>query len=179
MHDLLRPQIVVPNHGEFRHLAEHTRLVISKGMAGIVAANGSMVELSGNAPKVVEHLDVGRTYLDGSALIGAFDGIIRDRMKLALNGLVVVALIVDEDDEVLSDTWVQLRGLPETGAGGGDLAEMIEDGLAEMLPRLKAKTVDDDDKLEEAVRRVVRDVCVSEIGKKPEVTVLVSRLMAE
>jgi ribonuclease J len=179
MHDLLRPQIVVPNHGEYRHLAEHTRLAISKGMAGIVAANGSMVELSGNAPQVVEYIDVGRTYLDGSALIGAFDGIIRDRMKLALNGIVVVALIVDEDDEVLSDTWVQLRGLPETGAGGGVLAEMIEDELAEMLPRLKAKTVDDDGKLEEAVRRVARDVCVSEIGKKPEVTVLVSRLMAE
>jgi ribonuclease J len=179
MHDLLRPQIVVPNHGEYRHLAEHTRLALSKGMTGIVAANGSMVELSGNAPQVVEYHEVGRTYLDGSALIGAFDGVIRDRMKLALNGIVVVALIVDEEDEVLSDTWVALRGLPETGAGGADLAEMIEDELAEMLPRLKSNTVDDDDKLEDAVRRVARDVCVSEIGKKPEVTVLISRLMAE
>ncbi|MFW5655167.1 MAG: ribonuclease J [Roseicyclus sp.] len=179
MHDLLRPQIVVPNHGEYRHLAEHARLATSKGMTGIVAANGAMVELSGNAPQVVEYHEVGRTYLDGSALIGAFDGIIRDRMKLALNGIVVVALVVDEDDEVLSDTWVALRGLPETGAGGADLAEMIEDELAEMLPRLKANVVDDDDRLEEAVRRVARDVCVSEIGKKPEVTVLISRLMAE
>jgi ribonuclease J len=43
-------------------------------MTGIVAANGSMVELSGNAPQVVEYHEVGRTYLDGSALIGAFDG---------------------------------------------------------------------------------------------------------
>jgi ribonuclease J len=116
MHDLLRPQIVVPNHGEYRHLAEHTRLAMSKGMAGIVAANGSMVELSGNAPQVVEYYDVGKTYLDGSALIGAFDGIIRDRMKLALNGIVIVALIVDEEDEILEDSWVALRGLPETGA---------------------------------------------------------------
>jgi ribonuclease J len=60
MHDLLRPQIVVPNHGEYRHLAEHTRLALSKGMTGIVAANGSMVELSGNAPQVVEYHEVGR-----------------------------------------------------------------------------------------------------------------------
>jgi ribonuclease J len=179
MHDLLRPQIVVPNHGEYRHLAEHTRLAMSKGMAGIVAANGSMVELSGNAPQVVEYYDVGKTYLDGSALIGAFDGVIRDRMKLALNGIVIVALIVDEDDEILEDSWVALRGLPHTVGKGADLALMIEEELAQALPRLKAKTINDDDKLEEAVRRVARDVCVSEIGKKPEVTVLISRLMAE
>ncbi|MCU4654587.1 ribonuclease J [Roseibacterium sp. SDUM158016] len=179
LHDLLRPQIVVPNHGEYRHLAEHVRLALSKGMTGIVAANGSMVELSGNAPQVVEHIEVGKTYLDGSALIGAFDGVIRDRMKLALNGIVVVALIVDEEDEILEDAWVALRGLPEVGATGGDLAQMIEEELAQTLPRLPAKTIDDDDKLEDAVRRVVRETCMSEIGKKPEVTVLISRLMAE
>jgi ribonuclease J len=152
---------------------------MSKGMTGIVAANGSMVELSGNAPQVVEYHEVAKTYLDGSALIGAFDGIIRDRMKLALNGIVIVALIVDEEDEILEDSWVALRGLPEIGAQGGDLAEMIEEELAQTLPRLSAKTIEDDDKLEDAVKRVARDVCVSEIGKKPEVTVLVSRLMAE
>jgi len=179
MHDLLRPQVVVPNHGEYRHLAEHARLALSKGMTGFVAANGSMVDLSGNAPQVVEYVEVGKTYLDGSALIGAFDGVIRDRMKLALNGIVIVALIVDEEDEILEDAWVALRGLPETGAQGGDLAVMIEEELSAMLPRLGAKTIDDDDKLEEAVRRAARDVCVSEIGKKPEVSVLISRLMAE
>ena len=164
---------------EYRHLAEHARLALSKGMTGFVAANGSMVDLSGNAPQVVEYVEVGKTYLDGSALIGAFDGVIRDRMKLALNGIVIVALIVDEEDEILEDAWVALRGLPETGAQGGDLAVMIEEELSAMLPRLGAKTIDDDDKLEEAVRRAARDVCVSEIGKKPEVSVLISRLMAE
>lgn len=179
MQDLLRPQILVPNHGEFRHLREHARLAIGRGMDGIVAANGMMVELSGNKPGVVEHIEVGRTYLDGSALIGAFDGVIRDRMKLALNGIVIVALIVDEEDEILEDAWVALRGLPERGDTGGDIAQMIEEELARTLPRLNQKTIDDDDKLEEAVRRVAREVCVSEIGKRPEVTVLVSRLMAE
>lgn len=178
MHDLLHPQILVPNHGEYRHLREHARIGLDKGMAGIVAPNGSMVELSGNAPGVVEHIEVGKTYLDGSALVGAFDGVIRDRMKLALNGLAVVALVVDEDDEVLEDAWVALRGLPETGRNGADLAQMIEDDLAEMLPKLDGKVIDDDDKLAEAVKRLVRQVCVSEIGKKPEVTTLVSRLMA-
>ncbi|QBY00167.1 ribonuclease J [Rhodophyticola sp. CCM32] len=179
MHDLVRPQILLPNHGEFRHLREHARVALEKGLEGIVAPNGTMVELSGNRPGVVEHIEVARTYLDGSALVGAFDGVIRDRMKLAINGLVIVALIVDENDQVLEDSWVALRGLPELANNGADLAEMIEDDLSGLLPRLDDRTVGDDDKLEEAIKRAARQVCVSEIGKKPEVSVLVSRLMAE
>jgi ribonuclease J len=179
MHDILRPRILIPNHGEFRHLREHARLAASKGMVGLVAPNGAMVELTGNAPGVIEHIEVGRTYLDGAAFVGAFDGVIRERMKMALNGMVVVALIVDEGDEILEDAWVAVKGLPEAGSSGVALQELIEDDLARMLPRLDARTVDDDEKLEDNVKRVVRQVCAQEIGKKPEVTLLVSRLMAD
>ena len=179
MHDVLKPQILIPCHGEFRHIREHARLAASKGMNGVVAPNGSVVELTGNAPGVVEYVETGRTYLDGEAFVGQFDGVIRERMKMALNGMVVVALIVDESDEILEDAWVQLKGLPEVGSSGADLQELIEDDIARLLPRLDAKVIDDDDKLEEAIRRVVRQTCVQEIGKKPELALLVSRLMAE
>ena len=179
MHDVLKPQILIPCHGEFRHIREHSRLAISKGMNGIVAPNGAMVELSGNAPGVVEHIETGRTYLDGEAFVGQFDGVIRERMKMALNGMVVVALIVDEGDEMLEDAWVQLKGLPEVGSSGAPLQELIEDDIAKLLPRLDAKIIENDDKLEESIKRVVRQTCMQEIGKKPELALLVSRLMAE
>jgi ribonuclease J len=177
MHGLLKPQVLVPNHGEHRHLREHCKVGATGGITPVLAPNGSMVELSGNKPGVVEHVDVSRAYLDGSRIIGAMDGVVRDRMKLALNGLVVVALIIDEDDEPLEDCWVELRGLPEM-VGNQSLSEMIEDQLAEMFPRLTHKMVMHDDKLEDEVKRVVRQVCVSEIGRKPEVTTIISRLMA-
>lgn len=179
MHALVKPQILIPNHGEHRHLREHCRVGEGGGVSSILAPNGSLVQLSGNAPGVVEHVEVSRTYLDGSRLIGAFDGVVRDRMKLALNGLVVVALIVDEDDTLLEGAWVETRGLPETIGKGASLQEALEDNLEGLLPRLDDKTVMDDDKLEDAVKRAVRQVCVAEIGRKPEVTVITSRLMAD
>ena len=179
MHDILRPQIVIPNHGEFRHLREHAKIAKDKGMVGIVAANGSVVELTGNAPDVVEYVETGRTYLDGEAFVGAMDGVIRERMKMALNGLVVVALIVDEGDEMIEEAWVQLKGLPEVGSSGASLQELIEDDVAAILPRLDAKVLEDDDRLEESIKRVVRQTCQQEIGKKPELALLVSRLMSE
>ena len=177
MHGLLKPQILVPNHGEHRHLREHCKMGAAGGMTPVLAPNGSMVDLSGNKPGIVEHVDVTRAYLDGSRVIGALDGVVRDRMKLALNGLVIVALIIDEEDEPLEDCWVELRGLPEM-VGNESLSEMIEDQLAEMFPRLTHKMVMHDDKLQDEVKRVVRQVCVSEIGRKPEVTTIISRLMA-
>jgi hypothetical protein len=76
----------------------------------------------------------------------------------------------------LGEPWAEPMGLPETGKGGRPLSEVIEADLAEFLDRAGAKVLRDDEKLDDGVRRVVRQVSMEEIGKKPEVTVVVSRL---
>ncbi|WP_299836629.1 ribonuclease J [uncultured Jannaschia sp.] len=179
IHRLVDPQVVIPMHGEHRHLRAHAKLAESLGRAGIVAPNGTMLDLSGNAPVVIDHVETGRTYLDGAALVGQFDGVIRDRIRMALNGHVVVALMVDDDGEVLEDTWVDLRGLPEQGNGAAPLAESMEDHLAGVLARVDRRTADDDEKLEDLITRGVRKVAQDEVGKRPEVSVLITRLTAE
>ncbi|MFJ1292857.1 ribonuclease J [Paracoccus yeei] len=179
VHDLLKPQIVIPMHGEHMHLREHAKLAEGKGIAAAVATNGTMLDLSGDKPRVVDQIDTGRLYLDGTVLIGAMDGIVRDRIRMALNGQAMVSVIVDEDDAPLPDAWVELSGLPKTGRAGVPLARSIEAELAEFLERADDRTVRDDDRLEEAIRKITRQVAMEEIGKKPEVTVIISRLAAE
>jgi ribonuclease J len=179
VHRLLLPDMVVPMHGEHRHLREHARIAHEAGIASIVATNGTMLDITGDVPVVAERIEAGRTFLDGSALIGAMDGIVRDRIRMALNGHVTVTLILDEAEAPLGDAWVDLRGLAPTGKGGRDLAETLEGDLGEFLAGASKKLLGDDDKLDEALKRVVRQVTMEEIGKKPEVTVVVSRLAAE
>jgi ribonuclease J len=53
---------------------------------------------------------------------------------------------------------------------------VLEEDLSQYLGRAGSKTLMDDDKLEEGMRRVVRNSAMAEIGKKPEVTVVISRL---
>ena len=166
-------------HGEHRHLREHVKLAKAGGRTGIVAPNGAMVELSGNDPRVVEYVETGRVYLDGAALVGALDGVVRERIKMALNGHVAVAVIVDDEDEALDDAWVQVRGLPDTGSSGAPLQELVEDDIAALMGRADRKTVRSDEQLEDAVKRVARKTVMDEVGKKPEVTVLISRLVTE
>lgn len=179
VHELLKPQMVIPMHGEHMHLREHAKLAAARGIASVIATNGTMLDLSGDAPRVVDQIDTGRSYLDGTVLIGAMDGIVRDRIRMALNGHAMVSVIIDEDDNPLLDAWAELSGLPEKGRAGVPLAANIESELAEFLERADAKTVMNDDKLEDGIRKITRQVAMEEIGKKPEVTVIISRLAAE
>ena len=176
LQDIVQPQIVVPMHGEHRHLREHVKLTESKGRHGVLAVNGMMIDLSGNAPKVAGYVETGRTYLDGSVQIGALDGVVRDRIRMALNGHVTVTLILDEEDEPLGEPWCELMGLPETGRSNAALVDVLEADLGQFLGRADAKTLRDDDSLNEALRRIVRKTAQDEIGKKPEVTVVTSRM---
>ncbi|RMC33828.1 ribonuclease J [Paracoccus alkanivorans] len=179
IHDLLKPQIVIPMHGEHLHLREHVQIARGKGIKAEIATNGTMLELTGDAPRVIDQVETGRLYLDGNTLIGAMDGIVRDRIRMALNGHALVSVIVDEDDNVLPDAWVELMGLPERTRGGDDLARHIETELAEFLESADDKVVADDGKMDEAIRKIARQVSMEEIGKKPEVTVIISRLTAD
>lgn len=176
MHEIVRPQILIPMHGEHRHLREHVKIAAGKGIAGVVAVNGMMIDLSGNQPKVAEYIDTGRTYLDGTVQIGSMDGVVRDRIRMALNGHVTVTMIIDEHDEPLGDPWCEIMGLPETGRSRAPLVEVLEEDLAQFINRADDKTLLDEVKLEKEMRRVVRQTAQTEIGKKPEVTVVVSRL---
>lgn len=177
MHDIVNPEMVIPMHGEHRHLREHAHLANDKGRASMVLVNGSLADITGDAPHVVEHIETGRTYLDGTVQYGALDGVIRDRIRMALNGHVLVTVIMDDDNAPLGDAWIEVMGLAETGTSNAPLIDVIEADLNQLLMRMNDKTLSDDDKMEESIKREVRRSSQGEIGKKPEVTVVISRLV--
>ncbi|WP_299791828.1 ribonuclease J [uncultured Marivita sp.] len=176
IHGLVNPQLVIPMHGEHRHLREHVKVAGAGGRKGVLAVNGMMMDLSGNEPTVAEYVETGRTYLDGSVKIGAMDGIVRDRIRMALNGHVIVTVILDEQDDMLGEPWCEIMGLPEMGRNNAPLVDALEEDLSQFIGRAGEKTITDDDKLEEGLRRIARQTTQNEIGKKPEVTVVISRL---
>jgi ribonuclease J len=179
MHRIFLPDMLIPMHGEHRHLREHARIATEAGIAAAVATNGMMMDITGEVPKLAEHIEAGRTYLDGSVLIGALDGVVRNRIRMALNGLVMVTVILDEQDQPLGEAWVETMGLPELGKGSRVLAETMEAELTQFLESAGRKVLTNDDKMDEALRKIVRQVAMEEIGKKPEVVVVVSRLANE
>ena len=178
VHDLVRPSMLIPMHGEHRMLRAHAKLAEGKGIASVIAVNGTMLDLAGNAPRVAEHVETGRVYVDGAVKIGAMDGVVRDRIRMAVNGHALVTLIIDEDGAPLGDPWVETMGLPEFGRSRAPLVEVLEADLSQLLGRVKSRTMGDDDALDTEIRRVLRNSANEEVGRKPEVTVVISRLAA-
>ncbi|MDE0212049.1 MAG: ribonuclease J [Boseongicola sp.] len=178
MHNLLRPDIVVPMHGECRHLKEHARVAARNGIASLVAGNGAIVDLTNKVPEVADYVEPGRIYLDGRVLVGALDGVVRHRTRMAMNGHAAVTLIL-EGDEADGGPWVDLTGLPGIGVSGKSLEAVLEKELDRQLQRSAALGASDDegldDRLSDELRSVVRRICDAEVGKRPEVTVLISR----
>ena len=178
LQELLRPQMVVPMHGEHRHLSALAAVARGRGHASAIAPNGTMLDLSGDAPKIVERIETGRVYLDGTVLIGAMDGVVRDRIRMATRGHVEVSVIIDERGRPLGGAWVETTGLPDNPKMRDGLEGALEAELGRVLARAKKAELDDDDALDELVQRACSRICNDAIGKKPVCTVMISRLEA-
>jgi ribonuclease J len=178
MQDLLRPKIVVPMHGEHRHLSAHAALATERGLAAAVAPNGTMLDLTGDAPKVAEPVEAGRLYLDGNQLIGAMDGVVLARIRMATRGHVAVSLIIDEDGRPIEGAWVKATGLADDARLRDGLEGTLEREIGQMVSRAKRAEIADDEALEELVQRTCSRVCNEAIGRKPLCSVMISRLEA-
>ena len=87
-----------------------------------------------------------------------------------------LGVILDESNEPLGEPWCEIMGLAETGSSRAPLVDVLEEDLSQFMGRAKPKTLGDDDALEDGLRKVARQSAQGEIGKKPEVTVIISRL---
>ncbi|MEH6359095.1 MAG: ribonuclease J [Amylibacter sp.] len=177
VHDIFKPEMLIPMHGEHRHLREHMELAESKGIASIIAPNGAMIDLTGKKPKVLEHIETSRLYLDGSQLIGAFDGVVLERIRMATRGLVALSIIIEENEVI--GVWVEAMGLPDTLGTQTGLNELIELGVEKELQSAKPKLLNSDDEVERLVTRIVNRICREAVGKKPISQVMINRLVAD
>ncbi|WP_340109013.1 ribonuclease J [Pikeienuella sp. HZG-20] len=175
----LRPRVAAPIHGEHRHLAEHAELAKGWGAKSIVAPNGTMVGLDLDPPRVLRHVETGRVYLDGEVLVGALDGVIRARLKMARQGHVSVSLVIDESGELFADPLVRVEGAPEVGRGGQNIADTIADRVDAAIVSASKKELRSDDRVAAMAERVARRAAMEVWGKKPVTCVLVTRLESE
>lgn len=177
IYDATRPKVAVPVHGEHRHLVRHAALAREWGAESAVAPNGAMVDLA--TGRIVDHIETGRVYLDGETLVGALDGVIRARLRLARNGHVVISLVADDDGQLYAEPAVAVEGGPAAPDGAAPLDELIAARLDSAVANAPVKETRSDDRLEALAVRVARKVCTETWGKKPVVTVLITRLEEE
>ncbi|GLV25713.1 ribonuclease J [Sphingobium sp. Cam5-1] len=171
MYRWVRPQILLPVHGERRHMAEQARLGLASGVpSAIVQSNGDMLRLAPNGPEIIGHEATGRLVLDGDVILPADGSTMNERRKIALHGQISVAVALDRKGKVVGEPALRTQGVPVEEDKAAFLAEAAEEAAESV-----GKGSQEEEALRERVRLAVRRTATRWTGKKPVVDVLLIR----
>jgi ribonuclease J len=162
----LKPQLLVPVHGEIRHMTEQARLGRASGIPhAVVQINGDIVRLAPGTPGHVGKVPSGRLVLDGDVIVPADGETIGMRRRLSRDGALMVVLTEGDGAKVRG------IGLPLDE----DYEEFVEEAkadIAQALRRLKGREKQNPEARLEAARLAARRAAQRWSGKKPQTIVM-------
>jgi ribonuclease J len=166
LYEWLRPEVLVPVHGEIRHMAEQARIGKASGIPKqVVQKNGDIIRLAPGAPGKLAEVRAGRLVLDGDIIAPANGEAMTMRRRIAQDGVLVVVLARG------AAPVVEAIGLPLEE----DLPEFLTEAAGDVLTaisRLKGKDARDTVVIREAARLAARRAAQRWSGKKPQVRVV-------
>jgi ribonuclease J len=167
---LVRPSFFIPIHGEFRHLVFHADLALEMGMKRervIIAENGDLIKVSPGSVRKVGKVRAGNVLVDGKGIGDIGDLVLRDRIRLAQDGMVVVIAGVSRSTgEVVVGPEIISKGVTHDEAIFGDKArELVASTINSyrILGEVEGEAVADE------VRRKLRSYIAGRTARNPMV----------
>jgi ribonuclease J len=164
----VRPQILIPVHGEPLHMAEHAAVARRAGVGQVlICRDGELLRLAPGPAEKVDELPAGRYYKDGALLVSAEERTVADRRRLAFAGVISMALALSDRGDLVGEPELKLTGIPATDAQGRSTTDLVfEAAMAAFasLPRARRR---DPELVVEVVRRALRESLNAIWNKKP------------
>ncbi|HEV7292140.1 MAG TPA: ribonuclease J [Devosia sp.] len=175
MYGWVKPEVLVPVHGEAMHLQAHAKLGREAGIPSVCEArNGDMVRLFPEPLTFPSEVRTGELYLDGLVLCTPEESGVKGRRRLSFGGHVVVSVCVNGSGHIVSGPDVVIEGLPETE--DESLGDLVEDTIANVLKSVPPKRRSDTEMLNSALFKAIRNEVNAYWGRKPNVSVFVHRV---
>jgi len=167
MYRWIRPQIVVPVHGEARHMREQAKVALAAGVPrAIYQKNGDLIRLAPDGPEKVTEVRTGRLVLDGDVILAANGAAMNQRRKIGFGGLIAVTLPVAGGGGLAGDPLIRPFGVPIEA----DLDDFLADAM-DAARRAYGDGSSEPERMREQVRIAVRRCATLWTGKKPVVDV--------
>ena len=177
LYEWVKPPMLVPIHGEARHLIEHCKFARENGIpVTAMAENGEMLRLAPGEPKILAQVQSGRYAVDGRRLVPVEGNVVRARRRMTFSGVAVITVVLDEDGELIKTPQLSAPGIVD---GIGEDVVMHEEAISAIVDAVSSMSRRQrflDDKLESVVSRAARRVFRAETGKRPIVQVHVVRI---
>jgi ribonuclease J len=166
---LVRPRWFIPVHGERRHLQHHARLAEEVGIPHehiLICEDGDVIEIAERAVKG-ERVRAGMTFVDGLGIGDVGGEVLRDRRKLAGDGVVVVVVTVDaQTGDLVGGPDVVNRGFVHEETSG-DILEEARKRVIAVLEESADAHITDPSALQQNIRRVLKRYFVDVTQRKP------------
>ena len=179
IHALTKPRFFIPLHGEQRMLQIHSQLAQDMGMDRnhiAIADNGSVIEITAKTIKLGGTVPSGEVYVDGSGVGDVGAVVMRDRKRLAEDGMVVVVLPVSSHDgNLISEPEIITRGFIYVKESG-DLMKELQSVARDAAENVSRKRGRDDGELKGSVKSAVSSYLFKTTKRNPMVIPVVTRL---
>lgn len=170
MINLVKPRFFIPVHGEYRHLVLHSRLAASVGIPEdniLVAEDGDVVEFTSKGMSKAGKVDFGRVFVDGKGVGDVGEVVLKDRMHLSQDGMVLAITVINKDTgELVYGPDIVTRGLifEDTSA---ELLENARKAVLDALSGVNAEAKGEQLEVEEEIRRALRRFFNKRLERRP------------
>jgi len=176
MYNWVKPNSIIPVHGEHRHMNEHIKFAKEMQIPhALRVENGDVIRIfPGNNPEIIDKAPSGRMYLDGNVGVGENSQSIKERRSLSQNGYLEITLILSNSGK-LNKPIISYRGIPENDFDEKILFQM-EDEIFNTCRTFSMKNKNQEKNLIESVKQNCRKIIKDKTGKKPFTNINIARL---
>ena len=175
MYSWVKPDCIIPVHGEHRHMKEH--VTFAKKMQipkTLLIENGDIVKIYPGEIKIVDKAPSGRMYLDGSIGVSADSQSIRERKNLSLNGYLEVTLILGNNGK-FKKPIISYKGIPENDFEDTFIFD-IENEITNICRTFSLNNKNQEKNLIDSVKQNCRRIIRNKTGKKPFTNINIARI---
>lgn len=177
MYNWIKPKILIPVHGEQRHMAEHINFAREMGVKfPIKVSNGEIIRLSPGEPKVVDKVTWGRIYLDGKVLIDNDSPVLKERRNMAANGYMEITVLISKNGQIKNNPVITLKGIPLIDEDASEIEYDLEDIVMDTCKTFNLNNSKQEKNLIDTLKGNCRKLINDKSGKKPLVNINLVRL---
>ena len=175
MYNWIKPNCVIPVHGEYRHMKEH--ISFAKEMQvpfTLQVENGDIISIDKTKSKIIDKAPSGKMYLDGTVGVPADSISIKERKNLSLNGYLEITLIISNKGKVIKPI-ISIKGIPQNDSIENFIFEMEEE-ISNICKSFSLNNKKQEKDLIEAIKSNCRKIIRVKTGKKPFTNINIARL---
>ena len=172
MYSWVKPKIVIPVHGEQRHMAEHINFAKEMGVKfPVKVSNGEIIRLAPGEPQVVDKVTWGRVYLDGKVLIDNDSHVLKERRNMAANGYMEITVLISKNGQIKNNPIITLKGIPLIKEDESEIEYDLEDVVMDTCKNFNLNNSKQEKNLIDTLKGNCRKLINDKSGKKPLVNI--------